>query len=160
MRLGFLVFLLCFVWLSGCAQPEPEPKAEGTKQEKEQFLCENPCLWEGGEYTILSKAVWSKTKGNGFLKTTADAFYLSFKMSFKNKSQEPMIPASFKLIDESGAEYSESGTIGEDLGFSDINPGVKKEGTLSFDIPKGKKYSLKIKSSPFADRFAVMSLIQ
>lgn len=71
-----------------------------------------------------------------------------------------MIPASFKLIDESGAEYSESGTIGEDLGFSDINPGVKKEGTLSFDIPKGKKYSLKIKSSPFADRFAVMSLIQ
>ena len=72
-----------------------------------------------------------------------------------------MIPP-FKLIDQSGAEYdiyyggwAVSGSIEV---IENLNPQVKKEGFLVFDVPPHNQYFLKVSGGYWSSEIALIRL--
>lgn len=77
-----------------------------------------------------------------------DANFLVLWVDVTNTGKKPLRVGTFKLVSETGAEYTESehaGLVQKHWDkYTDINPEVTKEGLLIFDVPKNHKYKLQI----------------
>lgn len=100
-----------------------------------------------------SYAVWrswwsSRLSDNQFLDDRPDAMFLFVDLTIRNNDKKARSIPPFKLIDENGAEYettSKGWAVEGSIGVLDsLNPGVKKQGTIIFDVPQSHKYKLKV----------------
>lgn len=110
---------------------------------------------EVGNFTYKVIEVKNKKKiGNEYLNKETDANYLLVRLSAKNISKESRTLDSnmFKIVTADGTEYSADATLGMYLGdteakffLNQVNPGIKVDGTLIFEVPKKsteEKYTL------------------
>ncbi|MGB7160935.1 MAG: DUF4352 domain-containing protein [Tepidisphaeraceae bacterium] len=98
------------------------------------------CVW---------RANWSsKLSDNEFLNKRANANWLIVEITVRNNDKKARTVPPFKLVDDQGREY-ETSTDGMFIenAFSvleDLNPDVSKQGLVVFDVPKGRKYRMKL----------------
>ena len=90
---------------------------------------------EAFEFTI--KYSTNKKIEKDYLRFEADAIFATFDIEFKNISKESMSldGGAFKLVHDD-AEYSTTILLGESISYERVNPGIKKEGRIFFDIPE------------------------
>lgn len=115
-----------------------------------------PKIYKEGEtvhvgYTsyAISRSWWSnRLSNNQFLNQRPNAMYLFVEMTVRNNDKKARMVPPFKLVDENAAEYETSsngwaieGSIGI---IQSLNPSVSKHGFVIFDVPKDKKYRLKL----------------
>lgn len=94
-------------------------------------------------------ATWSdQLSDNQFLNKRANASWLIVNMTIRNDDKKARTIPPIKLVDEAGREYDAStdGMMTENaIGIlEDLNPDVSKQGNVIFDVPKGRKYKLKL----------------
>ena len=114
-----------------------------------------------------SYAVWKafyrdRLSDNPYLNQRPDASYLFVQLTVRNDDTQARTIAPFKLIDENDAEYetsSKAWSVEGSIGALDsLNPSVKKEGYIVFDVPKGKHYRLKISGGYWSNEQALVDL--
>ena len=98
-------------------------------------------------------AVWrswwsTKLSDNQFLNQSPNAAYLFVELTVRNDDKKPRMVPPIRLIDENGAEYDASsngymvdGAIGI---LETLNPSVKTRGFIVFDVPKNRKFRMKL----------------
>jgi len=124
-------------------------------------------MWEPFEIGCfcydVKEAWWSiKLSDNKYINEKPNAMYLIIKLIVRNESDKPSSIPPFKLIDENGAEYQSCSKGYYHLdSFSileNLNPGVQKEGCLVFDIPRDRKYKLKVFDDYFPNEEVLVDL--
>jgi len=152
---GFFIFVIIGVIgsLSNSSKDKPQQK----------FYKEGDTVNIG--YT--SYAVWrswwsSRLSDNQFLDQKPDARFLFVELTVRNDDKKARSIAPFKLIDENGAEYEASskawaveGSIGV---LTSLNPSVKKEGFVVFDVPTEHEYKLKCSGGYWSGEDAFVQL--
>jgi len=115
-----------------------------------------------------SYAVWrswwsSRLSDNQYLDNKPDAMFLFIDLTIRNDDKKARSIPPFKLIDENGAEYETTskgwavkGSIGV---LESLNPGVKKQGTLIFDVPQSHMYKLKVSGGYWSGDDAFVKII-
>ena len=98
---------------------------------------------------IVCRSWWSsRLSDNQFLDDKPDAMFLFIDLVIRNDDKKARSIPPFKLIDENGAEYeatSKGWAVEGAIGVLDsLNPGVKKQGTIIFDVPQSHSYKLKL----------------
>ncbi len=91
-----------------------------------------------------------------------DAKFLFVELTVRNDDKQARSIAPFKLIDENNAEYEASskawaveGSIGV---LTSLNPSVKKQGFIVFDVPTEHKYKLKLSGGYWSNENALVQL--
>ncbi len=114
-----------------------------------------------------SYAVWrswwsSRLSSNEFLNQRPNSMYLFVDLTVKNDDKKARTIPPFKLVDENGAEYEASsgcwaveGSIGI---IETLNPSVSKQGFVVFDVPKGRKYRMKLSGGYWSTEDAYVQL--
>lgn len=114
-----------------------------------------------------SYAVWrswwsSRLSDNQFLDQKPDARFLFVELTIRNDDKKARSIAPFRLFDENGAEYEPSskawaveGSIGV---LTSLNPSVKKQGFVVFDVPTEHKYKLKVSGGYWSGEDAFVQL--
>ena len=113
----------------------------------------------GAEYETSSRG-WA-TEGQ-----KPDAMFerkdLFVKLTVRNDDKKPRSIPPFKLIDENGAEYETSSrgwaTEGGINILESLNPSVKKDGLIVFDVPVNRKYKLKVSGGYWSGENALIEL--
>ena len=106
---------------------------------------------------------WSKRlSDNKYANEPPDAMYLFVELTVRNDDNEARSIPPFKLIDERGAEYERSDrswAIDDAIGVLDsLNPGVKKQGVVVFDVPKSHDYKLRVSGGFWSAKEAFIEL--
>ncbi len=109
------------------------------------------------------KSWWSLTlTDNNYTNEYPDAMYLFVKLTIRNDDNEARTIPPFKLIDENGAEYEKSNKswrVDNAIGSLDsLNPGVKKQGVLIFDVPHNHTYKLIVSGGYWSNEKAFIRL--
>lgn len=96
------------------------------------------CVWRAWYSNRLSK--------NQYLDKRPNARWLFVDLTVRNNDTKARMIPPLKLIDENGAEYESSpamieGTIGI---LESLNPSVKIQGLVVFDVPDTRDYRLKV----------------
>lgn len=110
----------------------------------------------------VRRAWWSNhLSNNRFLNEPPNASYLFIEIAVRNDDTKARMIPPFTLIDQYGAEYETSsaafaveGNIGP---LESLNPGVTKEGTIVFDVPK-KIYTLKVSGGFWSGEDALIGI--
>lgn len=114
-----------------------------------------------------SYAVWrswwsNRLSNNQFLDQRPNAMYLFVDLTVRNDDKKARTVPPFKLVDEKGAEYEDSsngwavdGSIGI---IESLNPSVSKQGFVIFDVPKERKYRLKLSGGYWSGEDAYVQL--
>lgn len=92
---------------------------------------------------VVWRAKWTNQLSNGRF---PNATFLLLFVGVRNDDTKPRTIPPFTLIDENGSEYARSVSWLEDeIGTHDaLNPRVQTQGTIVFDIPRDRKYKLKV----------------
>lgn len=154
---GFLIFLILGVIGSlmkdeskKSKSPSSSKKSSVSSQSKTQTIYK-----EGDTVNIgyTSYAVWrswwsSRLSNNQYLDSKPDAMFLFVELAIRSDDKKARSVPPFKLIDENGAEYettSKGWAVEGSIGILDsLNPGVKKQGFIIFDVPQSHNYKLKV----------------
>ncbi len=124
-------------------------------------------LGETAHVGYTSYAVWkafyrNQLSDNQYLNQPPDAVYLFVDLTVRNDDTKARTIAPFKLIDENGAEYetsSKAWSVDGSIGVLDsLNPSVEKRGYIVFDVPRGKRYNLKISGGYWSSDKALVDL--
>lgn len=114
-----------------------------------------------------SYAVWrswwsNRLSNNQFLDQRPNAMYLFVDLTVRNDDKKARTVPPFNLVDEKGAEYEASsngwavdGSIGI---IESLNPSVSKQGFVIFDVPKERKYRLKLSGGYWSGEDAYVQL--
>ena len=93
-----------------------------------------------------------------------NAIYLIVDLTVGNVDKEQRAIPSFKLVDETGAEYGTSdrawaaeGSVGL---LENLNPSVSKRANVIFDVPQGRTYKLKVSGGFASTENALVDLSQ
>lgn len=113
---------------------------------------------------VVWRARWAdRLSNNQFLDQPPDASYLFLDITVRNDDTKARTIPPFKLIDENGAEYEPSskafaveGSIGP---LQSLNPSVQKQGTIVFDVPKERKYKLKVSGGFWSAADALIEIV-
>lgn len=114
-----------------------------------------------------SYAVWSswwssRLSDNQFLDDQPDAMFLFIGLTIRNDDKKARSIPPFQLIDENGAEYdttSKGWAVEGSIGlFDSLNPGVKKQGTIVFDVPQNHNYKLKLSGGYWSGEDAFVNI--
>lgn len=103
-----------------------------------------------GYMSYLIKTSWwtEVLSDNPFLQKPADAAYLVVALAVQSNSRTPSMMPPFRLIDEHDNEYeptSKALLLDKVInGMERLNPGVPQIGFVVFDVPKNRKYKLKV----------------
>jgi len=117
-----------------------------------------------GYTTYAVKRSWWSTKlsDNQFLNKSPNATYLFVEIYVRNNDKKARMVPPFQLIDENGAEYDSSsnavmvdGAIGL---LETLNPSVNKQGFIVFDVPKNRKYRMKLSGGYWSGSNAYVQL--
>jgi hypothetical protein len=106
---------------------------------------------------------WSKRlSDNQYLDNKPDAMFLFVELSVRNNDKKARTIPPFKLIDENGAEYetsSKAWSIEHSIGALDsLNPSVRKQGIIVFDVPTNNTYKLKVSGGYWSEEDALILL--
>ncbi len=98
---------------------------------------------------LVTKSWWSdKLSNNEFLDQKPDAAFLFVELVVRNDDIKARVVPPFKLVDQIGSEYeasSKSWAVEGALGIIEsLNPSVQKQGFVVFDVPRDRKYKLKL----------------
>lgn len=126
----------------------PPPASPSSKNEKQEYV-ERDNIHVGYTSYVVWRSWWSnQLSENQFLNQKPNAVFLFVELTVRNDDKKPRMIPPFTLLDESGAEYQASshgwaveGSIGL---IESLNPEVKKQGFVVFDVPKNKNYRLKL----------------
>jgi hypothetical protein len=107
---------------------------------------------------------WSKRlSDNQYLDNKPDAMFLFVELSVRNNDKKARTIPPFKLIDENGAEYetsSKAWSIEHSIGALDsLNPSVRKQGIIVFDVPTNNTYKLKVSGGYWSEEDALILLL-
>jgi hypothetical protein len=148
----------------------PSPTTVASTSETSTTAPKKPTALKMGEpfkigYTSYAvwRAWWSnQLSDNQFLNQPPDASYLFIDLTIRNDDNKARTIPPFKLIDENGAEYETSsrafaidGGIGP---LTSLNPGVKKQGVIVFDVPRERKYKLKVSGGFWSGEHALVEI--
>jgi hypothetical protein len=104
----------------------------------------------------------NKLSDNQFLNQAPDATYLFVELTVRNDDKQARTIAPFKLVDENGSEYetsSKAWSVDGGIGIlHSLNPSVSKKGYIVFDVPRGKRYKLKITGGYWSSDEALVDL--
>lgn len=163
------VFLVLFIlWMiSDIYKYFNEPTWGNTPISSES---KSPKIYKEGDivnvgYTsyIIAQSWWSsRSSDNSYINDKPDAMFLFVSLSIQNNDKEARSIPPFKLIDEAGAEYETTskgwavkGVIGA---LDSLNPGVKKQGIILFDVPQNHKYKLKVSGGYWSGNSALITI--
>lgn len=123
------------------SQPKSKPEAKVYKERETVNI--------GYTSYAVWRSWWSyRLSDNEFLDQRPDAMFLFVELIVRNDDKKPRSIPPFKLIDENGAEYetsSKAWVVEGSIGVLDsLNPGVKKQGFIIFDVPQSHNYKLKV----------------
>lgn len=111
----------------------------------------------------ITDSWWSnKLSNNEYINEPPKATYLFINLIVRNDDDEARTIPPFELVDESGATYDSSSNaymLDKSIGPIDqLNPDVKKQGVIVFDVPRNKNYQLKISGGYWSDEDALVNL--
>ena len=116
------------------------------------------------EYTVYGFRYDTKLSSNPMLNQPPNAIYLIVDLTVGNVDKEQRAIPSFKLVDETGAEYGTSdrawaaeGSVGL---LENLNPSVSKRANVIFDVPQGRTYKLKVSGGFASTENALVDLSQ
>jgi len=113
-------------------------------------------------YNVI-RSVWSlKLSDNQFMDDKPDAMFLFVELVVRNNDKKARSIPPFALVDENGAEYetSSKGWALDDVisSLDSLNPGVKKQGIVIFDVPQNHTYKLKLSGGYWSSKNAYVNL--
>lgn len=138
--------------------------SQSNKQKpKVQVYSEGKTISIGYTSYLVSRSYWSnRLSSNEFLDQKANANWLFVQLSVRNDDKKARSVPPFKLIDENGAEYESSShgwAVEGSIGVLDsLNPNVQKQGFVVFDVPKERKYKLKVSGGYWSGEDAFIRL--
>jgi hypothetical protein len=115
----------------------------------------------------MTYAVWqswwsNRLSDNQFLDQRPNAAYLFVELTVRNNDKQARTVPPLELIDENDAEYEASSNGWAVKGAIDIleslNPSVSKQGFVVFDVPKDRKYRLKLSGGYWSSEDAYVQL--
>ncbi|MDL1982250.1 MAG: DUF4352 domain-containing protein [Deltaproteobacteria bacterium] len=112
---------------------------------------------------VVRRSWWSnRFSDNQFINQEPDAKFLFVELTVRNNDKKARSIAPFTLIDEKGAEYETSnkawaveGSIGV---LTSLNPNIKKQGFIVFDVPTEHRYKLKVSGGYWSSEDAFVQL--
>jgi hypothetical protein len=114
-----------------------------------------------------SYAVWGarwkrRLSDNEYLDTRPDASFLLIDLTVRNDDKKPRTIPLFKLLDENDKEYettSKAWAVDGSIGVLDsLNPGVSKQGSIVFDVPRDHIYKLKVSGGFWSTEDALIEI--
>jgi hypothetical protein len=164
---GFLI-LCVFVVIgsltdSGKNKPNSSNISGNTPSQTQQVHKEGDTVNIGYTSYVAWRSWWSsQLSDNEFLNNKPDAMYLFIEITVRNDDKKARTIPPFILIDENGAEHettSKSYAVDGSIGMlDDLNPGVKKQGFIIFDVPPGHTYKLKVSGGYWSTEDALIEL--
>ena len=158
-NVGAAILILFVIGLIGSLidnEPNKSTSTPGSTRSSVTTQSKSKKVYSEGETVHVgytSYAVWrswwsSKLSDNQFLDDRPDAMFLFIELTVRNDDKKARSIPPFKLIDENGAEYettSKAWAVEGSIGvLESLNPGVKKQGFIVFDVPTNHKYKLKV----------------
>jgi len=112
------------------------------------------CVW---------RSWWSKRlSDNEFLDDRPDAMFLFVELTVRNDDKKARSIPPFELVDENGAEYettSKGWAVDGSIGvLESLNPSVRKQGFIVFDVPTNHEYRLKVSGGYWSTENAFIAL--
>ena len=112
---------------------------------------------------VVWRSWWSsKLSDNQFLDAKPNAMFLFIELTVRNDDKQARTIPPFKLIDENGAEYetdSKGWAVEGSLGILDsLNPEVKKQGFIVFDVPQNHSYKLKVSGGYWSGKTGLIEI--
>ena len=84
------------------------------------------------------------------------------RLAVRNRDDKPRSIPPFELIDEDGREYETSSKAWKVEGcitaLDSLNPGVRKDGVIVFDVPRTREYDLKVSGGYWSPEDALIEL--
>ena len=112
------------------------------------------CIWDY-EWT-------NKLSDNEYINEEPDYTFLKINISVRNNAKDSSILPRFNLIDSNGNEYDRTNkAIFVKNNFNvleQLNPTLSKQGYIFFDVPKNKKYKLKLSGGNLSSEFTYITL--
>jgi len=134
---------------SNTNRSQPSSTDGGKSAKTEAVRKEGESVHVGYTTYAVWRSWWSnRLSDNQFLDQPPNAAYLFVELTVRNDDKKARMVPPLKLVDENGAEYDASsnawaveGAIGI---LESLNPSVSKQGFIVFDVPKNRKYKLKL----------------
>lgn len=112
-------------------------------------------------YKVFGAWYASKLDANPYTDQEPDGIYLVIKVAVRNDDNEQRMVPPFHLVDKRGNTYDTSvaTALENELGpLTSLNPGVKTQGTIAFDVPDMDDYTLKISGGYWSDEVALVDI--
>lgn len=147
----------------GAARPGGTPVRGSAALEAEKAPTEGDTVSVGYTSYLVHSARWSRTLStNQILNQAPNAMYLIVELSVRNDDVKARTIPPLKLVDDRGAEHdadSRAMLIPGAIGLlQELNPSVLKRGTVVFDVPQGRRYSLKVSGGYWSSDSAMIVL--
>jgi hypothetical protein len=135
--------------LASAMKSNAPPKPAEPPEPSYQVRKERETVSVGYMSFTVWRSWWSnQLSNNEFLDKHPNAMFLFVKLTVQNNDYKPHGIPAFTLMDENLAEYETTpydwavdGSFGI---FERLNPSVGKQGFIVFDVPKDRKYCLRV----------------
>jgi len=175
---AFSKFLLIFIfvlgilyWIGGTGEHEQKnktakqiPTNTPSKTEKPpKIYSEGDTVSTGYTSYVAWKSWWAdKLTDKSYDNQKPNAKFLFVKLTVRNDDKKARTIPPFKLIDEEGAEYettNKAWMVNNSIGVLDkLNPGVRQDGVVVFDVPKHHSYKLKASGGYWSTENALIKI--
>lgn len=117
-----------------------------------------------GERTYTVNSVTSrKSFDQGYGGPSASGIYAIVDITVENIGQQSgnLMSTDVVALDTENREYSQAilaGYVDNTLDFAQIQPGLKKQGNIGFDVPQNVPLRLKVTEGGFGSKYAIIDI--
>jgi hypothetical protein len=146
--------------------PKPAPRSatvsSALKSAPESFSMKDTVRVGYWSYVVWDMK-WQPALGSDRFHKKADAEFLILNITAVNNDVTSSLIPPFKLVDDSGREHDESSDASAYLAGSlgllkRVNPNVRVDGYIAFDVPRGSLYKLQVSGGYSSGKHALISL--
>lgn len=143
--------------------PALEQPADEEAKPRQEGYGEGDTVHVGYTSYAVWRSWWSnRLTADPYLDQRPNAAYLFVELTVRNNDRRARTIPIFHLVDEGGAEYESSPhswILENSIGALDsLNPSVRKQGVVVFDVPRGRQYRLKLSGGYWSREVAYVRL--